>query len=339
MAAADVNAISLSEYGVMSNVPLVKKIVTSLLFNGIVLADIPLITDPTLVQQGVRWMDNLPNVNWAKLNEGTTVTKGKPTAYAEQAWLLRNSIDVDYKLIEDRNQIVDPRAASLEAYWSSVAYNFNDYFINNDHLSGDEDSFIGLRTRIDNPATYKLATDIKIDASGVDMSQAGMTTATANNMIEYIQTLLSYLGREEGDGVCLYMNDQMKRRLERAVRLLGAGAGWNITKDAYDRSLTYYKGARIIDIGRKADQSTRIITNTETAAGLPGASNFSSIYGVVYGEDRLIGWQFAPMEKSVKDLGAIGNDGTISRISVDYAVGLLPQHSRCMGRIFNIKMS
>jgi hypothetical protein len=338
-AAADANAITLSEYGVMSNQPFIKKIISSLIINGMVLADIPLVTDKTMVQNGSRWMDNLPTVNWAKLNEGTTVTKGKPTPYSENAWLMRNAIDADNKIIEDRNQIVDPRAAQLDAYLKAVSYDFNDKYINNDHLSGDEDSFIGLRYRLDNPSTFRLASECKIDAGGVDLSPSGMTSQTANAFVEYLDQLLSFLGREEGDGVFLYMNDTLKRRMARAIRVLGTGAGFNIVTDAYDRTISKYKNATVVNIGRKADQSTRIITNTETSTGAAGASTFTSIYAAVYGEEALMGWQFDSIDNSCKDVGLIGNDSTISRLSFDYAVGLLPNHSRCLGRLYDIKMS
>src|SRR5258708_7824655 len=107
--APDSNSISLSEYAVQSNDPLVMKITKSLLINGIVLGDIPLINKKTMKAMGVMWRDNLPTVNWAKLNAGTTVTKGKPTPYEEQVFLLRNAIDTDIKILADENAIVDPR--------------------------------------------------------------------------------------------------------------------------------------------------------------------------------------------------------------------------------------
>ena len=337
--AADASAISLSEYAIMSNDPLVMAITKSLIVNGAVFTDIPFLNQNTLLANGVRWQDNLPTVNWSKINAGLTVTKGKPTAYQEQAYLMRNAIDCDVKLLQDKNRIVDPCAAQLDAYFAAVTYDYNDKFINNDHLSGDDDSIVGLRYRIDNASTYGVVSELKIDAGAIDMSDAGMTAAIANNFIVLIQTLLDYFGRREGDGVVLYMNDNMIRRFEKAVRMLGAGAGWNTQVDAWGRMVTKYRNAKIVDIGRKADQSTRIILNTEASTGAAGASVHTSIYGVVYGPERLVGWQFAPLGESVTDLGLLGNDGTIARVMIDWATGLLPQHTRCMGRIYGIKVA
>ncbi len=336
--APDSNAISLSEYAVQSNDPLVLKITKSLLVNGIVLADIPLISKKTLKAMGVMWKDNLPTVNWAKLNAGTTVTKGKPTAYEEQIYLLRNAIDTDIKLLEEENAITDPRGTQLDAYLQSVAYDFNDKFINNDHISGDANSIVGLRYRLNNVATYNLNSDMMIDAATLDLSQGGITAANANKFIEFIQQMFTYMGRDDGDGVVLYMNDTMKRRFAFAVRLLGAGAGWSMTKDAYDRVVTKFMNARIVDIGRKASQSSFIITNTENTDGTAGSSNQTSIYAACYGEERLIGWQYDSLGNSIRDIGLIGNDGTMARILIDWAVGLFPQHTRCMARLYDIKI-
>jgi hypothetical protein len=134
------------------------------------------------------------------------------------------------------------------------------------------------------------------------------------------------------------MNDYMKRRFDYLVRLLGAGAGWSMTSDAFGRSVTMYKNAKVVDIGRKADQTTRIITTTETSAGAAGASTHTSIYAAVYGEGRLIGWNFEALGDSVKDIGLIGGDGTIARLMIDWAVGLLPMHTRCMSRIYGLNL-
>ena len=336
---ADANALSLSEYAVMSNDPLVQKITYSLLVNGSILPDIPLVTKKSMKVNTVRW-ENTMTVNWAKLNEVLTVVKGKPTAYAEQMFLVRNAIDIDYKILEDVNNIGDPRAAQIGNYIYSLAYDFNDKVINNNHISGDADAPVGFRDRLDNPTLYGCVSELKIDCGGVDMRGGSNTTAAiANQFIEYIQTLLSYLGREEGDNVFLYMNDLMKRRFETAVRILGAGAGWRTDMDAFDRAISKYKNATIVDIGRKGDQTTRIITNTETAAGLNGSSTFTSIYGAVLEEERFSGWQWEELGSAIKPIGPIGNDGTIDRTMIDWGIGLKQEHSRAIGRLYDIKVA
>lgn len=334
----DTNALSLSEYAVQSNDPLVMKITKSLLVNGIVLGDIPLLDKKSLKVNGVMWRDNLPTPTWAKLNGGTTVTKGKPTAYQEQIYLLRTAIDIDIKLLGEENAITDPRATQLDALLSGIAYDFNDKWINNDPITGDSNAPVGLRYRLDNYDTYNLLSEMKISAGALDLSQAGVTATIANKFLEFLQQMFTYMGRDDGTGVVLYMNDTMMRRIAFLVRELGAGAGFEMTRDAFDRRIMSYMNARIVNVGRKADQTTQIILNTENTDGTAGSSDQTSIYACCYGEERLMGWQYESLGDSIKDIGPIGNDGTQSRILVDWGVGVLPQHTRCMARLYDIKI-
>lgn len=331
------SALTLAQYAIQSNDPRVLKITYSLLENGNVLADIPLFNNKTLIANGVRWTGNLPSINWAKINTDPVVTSGTPAAYSESAFIVRNAIDVDKYLVEDKNQIVDPRGAQVSAWLKGFTYDVNDKFLNNDPVTGNADAMVGLKYRIANPSTYGVNTDMSIDAGGVDMTLAAGTAATANQFIYYVQALLDYMGAPEGDGVVLYMNDYMKRLFEAAMRRMGTAGGLNITKDQFDRTLLNYKNARLQDIGRKADQSTRIISNTETNTGAAGSSNYTSIYGVRYGEETAYGWQFEELQ--AQDVQMIGNGGATYRTVINWACGLMFPHTRAIGRIYDIKTS
>jgi len=335
--AGDANSITLADYALMSNDPLIQRISYSLITNGMVLQDIPMVDKKTLKASGVRIQgNNLGTVGWRQLNSPPATTKGTPTPFEEQAYTMSNNIPMDVKFLEDVNSIQNPFALQLGMYLKGAAYDFNDKFINNNHKTGDPNSIDGLRERLDNPA-YGNETEMKIDCGGVDLSQAGMTPTTANNFLEYLDTLLSYMGQEDGNGVCLYMNDLMVRRIPRAVRILGAGAGFETTTDAFDRVVQKYKGAKIVNVGRKADQSTRIITNTETAAGLPGAGTFTSVYGVKWGmEDAMRGWEFGSLESSIRGPYLLP-DGVTQQMTIDWTVGLYQENTRAVGRLFDIK--
>lgn len=335
--AVSASALTLGQYAIMSNDPLVQQISYSLLENAKVLADIPLVTKKSIYVNGVRWVGNLPSVNWSKLNVDPTVTSGTPSPYQEQAYVIRNAIDVDRLLVEEENQIQDPRGAQLDAYLRAVAYDTNDKFINNDPISGEDDAFVGLRYRLDNQTAYGVNSDMKIDGGAVDMTVSGMTAATANTFIELVQTVLDYMGSPDGTGVTIYMNDVLKRRFERAIRVLGAGAGFAMVKDAFDRPVEMYKNARIRDIGRTAGQTTRIILNTETSAGAAGASTYTSFYAVRFGEGYFSGWQFDALKG--QDIGLIGNGGVTYRTLVDWAFGIVQQNTRAIARVYGIKVS
>lgn len=336
----DSNVLTLADAAMMSNEPIVNDIGYSLLINDSFLADLPLITRATMKINGLRWRhSDLSSPSWVKLNEDPPVWKATPGSYQEQLWLVRNRISADVKLIKDINNVGNPLVNMARAYWQSFVFDTNEKLINNDHVTGDPDAFVGIRVRLDNPTTYGVISECKIDAGALDISIAGMTDATANTLIAYMAKMLDYLGRSSGDNVFIYMNDELSRRIDMAVRRLGAGGGFTNTTDAYGRQVLKFRNATIRIIGRKLDGTSQIITNTETAAGLDGASVHTSMYAVVMGEDHFSGWQFESIEESIKDIGLIGNTGAIQSYLIDYGFGIIAKHERSMARVFGLKMA
>jgi len=332
---SDSSILTLAQWSKYLNDPLVEKVTFSLYESGNFIKDVPFINRKSMKANGVRWTGNLPTADFVDIGEPPVTTKGTPDAFQEGAYMIRNNIDVDVAVLEDVNNITDPRGNQIDAYMKGVAYKLNDYLINNTHAN-DSKAFLGLRWRIDNPTTSGVNSEMKINAGAVDLSGSGMTAATANAFLEYVDTLLSYMKAPDGDGVILYMNDLMQRRFASAIRLLPNGSGWNTGRDNYDRPVLKYRNATIQDLGRKADQTTRIITSTETTAGADGSGVATSIYGVKYGQMSFFGWQYDPLK--AKYLGVM-NDGVTDRTIIDYRFGLMQQDTRAIGRIYNIKVA
>jgi hypothetical protein len=343
----DTNALTLSEYAMQSNDPLVQKITFSLHKTMNAVQDIPLLSRKTFIQNGVRFVGNLPGVNWGQLNAPPTITRGKPTPYQEQMYLVRNQFQIDAKFIGEQNAISNPLDIQIEAWMEAFAYDFNTKFINNGHPGNatsttgatvtDPNAPIGLRARLDNPATYGVQSEMKIDAGGVDIGPVNLTSTTASNFIAYVQQLLDYMNAPDGDGVVLYMNDFLKRRFEAAIRQLGAGGGFSMAKDAFDRGVSKYKEATIRDCGRRVDQVTRVISQTETNTGLDGGTNYTSLYAVRYGTDSFCGWQWEPLKP--KNLGLDPTNGVAYNTVIDWGVGFWQPHNRSIGRLYDIKIS
>lgn len=331
--------VTLADYALMSNSPLVRAVTYSLILYSNVIQDVPLANKKSLIVNGARFEGNLPTVNWSQLNAEGVTTRGTPTAYQEQAYIIRNYIDVDKFLVEEENAIVDPRAVQSEAYLKALTYDMNYKFLKNDHINGDVNAPVGIRYRIDNGGTFGVRPENKIDSGGLDLSQAtlGTTSSNGNKFIEFLDQLLWSVDSPDGAGVILYMNEVMKRRFTFALRNLGTAGGFEITRDMFDRTVTMYKGAVIRDPGYKADQSTRIITTTETSTGAADTgSTYTSIYAVNYSTDHFSGWQFEP--PNVQDLGLIYN-GAIYRTLIDWAVGFNNASTRSIGRLFGLKLS
>lgn len=329
--------VTLADYALLSNSPMVRAVTYSLIDNGSVIQDIPLVTQQSLTASGVRFEGNLPTVNWSQLNAEGVTTKGTPTAYSEQVYLIRNYIDIDKIYIQDVNAIQDPRATQVGAYMKALTYDFNFKFLKNDHIAGDANAPVGLRYRIDNGGTFGVRPENKIDAGGVDLSQANATQATANKFLEMLDQLLWSVNSPDGSGVTLYMNEVMKRRFAFAIRLMGTSGGFETTQDQFNRTVQMYKGATIRDIGYKQDQSTRIITTTETSSGAADTGGtYTSIYAVNFSTDYFFGWQFS--EPNIQDLGLI-NNGVIYRTMIDWAIGLMNSSTRSIARLYDIKLA
>lgn len=329
---------TLSQYATQSNDPLVREIAFSMIKAGSVFADIPLMTDPTMVMTGSRVL-SVPKPHWAKLNQEPQPVIGKAVPFTEQGYIIRDEIDIDHYFYKDKNAIGDPFDLQIEMYLRGLSYDLNDKIINNDHNSGDPNAFVGVRSRLDNPQFYGAQSACKIDASGVDMSGAGITSLTANKLIYLMQQMCDELGTPDGTQCVLYANDDLLRRIEQGIRTLGAGGGFDLTKDAFDRRFMTYKNAKVMNIGRKApladgSQADYIISSNETPDGKSDTGgSFTSMYGIKHGKMDFCGWQFAPLKPTPPEKL---NNGVTYRVVMDWMIGLYIQNNRSMARIYDI---
>jgi hypothetical protein len=337
--AISANALTMAQYAIMSNDVPVAAVTNSLIDNGSILArDIPFVNKQSLIMNGVRWEGNLPTINWSQINAEGVVTSGTPTPYQEQAYISRNLLDVDKFLLMDQNQIIDPREAQLSAYLKAWAYDFNWRFINNAHNAAtgtDTNAPVGIRARIDNGTQFGVRAENKIDAGGVVLT-ASATAATFGAFLEFVDQLLWSVDSPDGTGVVLYANNQMQWRWNRLARQFSGQGGFSTATDQMGRTLTMYRNAVVQDPGLKADQTTRIITSTETAAGLDGSSTMTSIYAVNYANDHFIGWQMQPLLAT--NIGQL-EAGSTFRTLVDWAGGLMNLSTRSLGRLYDLKYS
>jgi hypothetical protein len=334
--------LSLVDWYQSSNEPLVKEIAFSMIEAGNIFQDIPLITNATLLANGSRVIGGLPAPHWTPINGEPSAVKGKPVSFQEQLWVIRDSIDMDHFIFKDKNQIGNPFDVQVDMYLKGLSYDLNDKFINNEHITGDKNAFVGIRARLDDPEQFGTNPACKIDAGGTDLSDDGLTGSTANVLIRQLQSLLDEMGSPDGTNVVIYMNDDLLRRVEQGIRELGAGGGFDLTRDNFDRRVLQYKNAKIRNVGRKSPsadgtQSTHIITSTEPANGLSDTGgSYTSLYAVKYGKNSFAGWQFEPLKPSGPEKL---NNGVTYRIVFDWGVGLWQPNSRAVGRLYGIKVA
>lgn len=331
-------ALTLADHAALSNDPLVKEITKSLHQTWNALKDIPLYTSPSLKQVGMRYLNqNIPAPNWTGVNSEPVAVKGRPKSYEESMYLVRNKILVDHVLLDQPTNIIDPIEAQVQIFLEGFAYDFNDKFINNDPSSlvagNSADCFPGLAYRMNNPADYDIPSEMSLsagDAGRIDIS-ASTTSTTANVFIASLQQLLDNMNAPDGDGVVLYMSEKAKRSVEYAIRVMGIGAGFDITKDSFDRPVEKYKNATVRTVGRKSDGTTSVISDTQTASSITG-STATAIYAVRYGTGYVQGWQSGPFKPQY--LGLSKENGIMHNVVFDWGIGLWVPHTRAIGRLF-----
>lgn len=344
---ADPNVLTLGDYAMLSNNPLVRAAFTSMIEAQTIFQDVPLITRPTLKQVGERTFA-LPSVNWAGINQDPTVTKTAPKSYEEAWYFYRNQFQIDRWIAMDENAFVNPLDYQIDMYFKAVAYEMNDAFFNNTHRfingrirAANENCFIGIRERLDNPQ-YQMQSTNKV-LSTTDFSS--ITATQANNLLQEIANLFFNVGSPEGTDCVLYVSETMLTKIEAGIRILGAGGGFDMTRDAYGRTVSMYKNAKIRTAGRKAPvlsaagipSQSQIIAMTETVAGEDSTTDhYTSIYCVRYGMNSFFAWQMAaPMVQA----DAYLDNGVTRAATVEGGMGINSPSHLSIARLYGVKVS
>ena len=339
--AADSNALTLYDYGAMSNDPLVKKITMGLYSAGVSVLDVlPVANTKSLKARGVRFTaGTLPAVGTRNLNDEPTTVKAMPKAFEEQAYIVSNKFQIDRFLDMEQNAIQDPIDVQFKAWQESFVRTFSDKFINA-APSTDPEWFAGIRYRLSaaGRSTYDIPDEMLIDA-GVDLTLATLDATKAETFFETLDQALDAVGSAEGNGCVIFVNDTLFRRMGSAAKKAGGGSLLDQNRDNYDRMFTTYRSARLLQLPRKTNDTGRIISPNETSAGVDGTStdDYTSLYVCNFGADKFTGWQFEPL--AVKDLGIDPTVGTRRNVVVDWACGLFQTDPRAVARVYDIRLT
>jgi len=274
-------------------------------------------TNPQLAMQITSFL-SLPTVGTRKLNASFSESTGKFDQKIEGKYIFGHEIDVDVVL-----EKANPGERQTQRRMSSKAmsFKFNDMFINGDPAS---DEFKGLSKRVDDvyAAGY---TDQYIDGgSGTTGKGVLYDTTERHYFIDKVSQLIHSISEHKPDA--LFMNSKLYLCFESAMRreqLLKQ------TEDMFGRIINVFQGIPLIDIGIKADQSTEIITNSET---LSGGTDETSIYAAKYGENEYL-WGMQQEAMDVKDLGEV-SDKPVYRDRVSWVVGLAQSNPRSISRAY-----
>jgi len=288
-----------------------KSVIDGLLMENDIIQFIPWETIGALATTVVR-MGTLPSVGFRKINEGYAKSTAALEQKVENIALMGAYFDTDKAIARAKNTIVSARAIVQTMMLKAMSYKFNDKFISGNPES-DPEEFKGIKERVNDlydEGYTGQRVDFECDGVGILNS-----STHSHDFLNFLDKLIYAIVGHSPD--LLIMNSKTLlciRALLRKEKLLDA------TKDMFDRTVDIYQGARMIDIGVKADQSTEIIPKVETAAGASSGGESSSIYAVKFGiGENLWGIQEYPLE--VEDKGLL-EASPIYRTEVDWPLGL-----------------
>ncbi len=276
-----------------------------------------------------RWA-TLPLTGFRKINGAYVESAGTKEQLQEAVYPLGGDTDVDVMIVRDKTVLTDPKAEQLDMRVHSMSYTFNNYFINGSQAT-DPDGFTGIKNRI---ASLPASQTIVAATNGLDVKAS---TANQNVFADLLDQLLYAIDNGSGDGqIAFFMNDSSYLGISSAFRRLGL---LDQTRDMFGRTIDAYKGVPFYDVGVLADQTTRIITNTETTGS---SSLTTSIYAVKFagsdgnadsGGQFFHGIQQYPMD--VRDLGEL-QTAPQERVRIDWPVGIAHFHKRAMARLSGV---
>jgi len=283
---------------------------------------------------GVIRIQDLPSVGFRRINGAYDSTDiGHFEHKVENISLFGRDIDTDEAIARAKNTIADARAIQQTLTLKAMAYAFNDKFINGKVTADAPLEFNGLRERVDKIAATVASGGEGLTSQKIDAACGGVgilnSSAASQTFLDKLYALIYAIKGHAPD--YLLMNAKMFQAIQSILRrekLL------NTTQDMFGRVIDTFMGARLIDIGVKADQLTEIILNTETTGGLPGGSECTSIYAIKFSVgDMTWGIQEFPLE--VKDMGELESKPAY-RTRVTWNLGLSTVDPRSVARLYDI---
>jgi len=291
-----------------------------------ILEDLSFKTSDQLVEK-IKRFNEIPEVPWRKVGAAFTDLKVEPEDQEERLYFMGAKIDVPYEYVK-ANSLVDVRAAQEEAIMKGVAYKFNEsFFLGSPAV--DVDGLVGLHYRLIND----FLAEQSIDAGALDISPDTAVASWQHKLFDVIDETLDVVDGNPADKV-IFMGKKTYRRAQSAMRSSNL---LDTTTDQLGRQfITYGKGGpKIVEIGRKVDQTTQIMPDTELANGtaLTGSTK-SSLFVVRFGEPYVAGW--CQEEPFADDVGLLENR-THYRTVVRGSAGLYINHPRAIGRAYNLQ--
>ncbi len=256
------------------------------------------------------------------IGEAYPETKDQFSEINDGIALMGGSIDVDRALRLPGQSELDAWAENLLLQVKRYQYGFTDNFINGDR-SVTPSGFNGIKKRVEAEfALGGVGADQVIEAAGLDLSASSANRQTFLDHLEVAQYEV-----DEGQVDLIITSKKGLFTLNRVARRENL---YDTTRDQFDRKVDLFRGIPIMEAGTKGDQTTQIITSTETNAGASTGGTATSFYFVRFGKQHVQGWQMHEPKRIYDD---IINDGVTHRTVFEWPVGLTKFHIKSVVRL------
>ncbi len=326
---------TLAQLAQVETTPLRKGVIMNLLRYSQLFEVIPWETVTSLTSLAKRVRDLPGGITWRQINQGYTEdTTGQLEDVWESVYIMGGEVRFDRIFDYVKNVIQDPKQLQLDLKLKRLALDFNDIFINGDHAV-DPDAPEGLRKRVDG-----MPAEQSVYFAGVagDGTAALDPTASAANANVFFSKLEEMFYMCEPKPSAFFVNRGMIYGLGRVARYVNFSGGFamDVTKDSFERTIPTYGGVPFYDVGLLADQTTEVITDTETAND--AGADATSLYAVSFGgPEGFTGIQLHEL-MSYDPLGGSEQEATPTKlVRIEWPIGFSNFGSRCIVRGRNVE--
>lgn len=261
---------------------------------------------------------SVAEANYRDIGVGYAEAKDNYTELFDHIALLGNKLDIDRALRLPSQSELDFYTENLMSQSERWRYKFTSSFIDGDRGTNPKE-FDGIKKRVE-----AVGGDQVKNLSGLDLSAS---SANRQTFLDRIQEAI--FETAEGKPDLIITSKQGLWALQRVARREGL---FDTTRDQFDRTVMMFGGIPMEEAGTQGDQTTQIITNTETAAGARTGGNTTSIYMVRFGRPYVQGMQMHEPKRIFDD---ITDDGVTHRVVFEWPVGLSQFHNKSVVRVRN----
>jgi len=306
------------------------------------------------MQTTVTRLSGVPRVPFRMINEVPSGVQVSHTQSMETLHILDTDIDIDPVLLQSKNTIMSLEVAQTKGVMAGLGFQVNDVFINAD-TALDVREPMGLKARLRDDSRFAAGT---INATGNTTKQDFSPDASdANTLLALDKIDELHMFALRGKTNAFISNQQFVLRMWSALRRLRM---LDTTRDQFDREINMYRKVPILDIGYKPEaaisgtpdattvESNQIIgydADNYDAGNDPGPGNganaytvTTTVYGVVFGEGNLVGFQEFPLK--VDPLGKTQEPPHYVRTNVLWVMNpCVPLDMRSVGRLVGLQLT